>query len=338
MPADWSGSGRGVRRAEPDLSPRSEARTGMSDSRVAAPPGQSGPRRQAVEREFTVKERSQLRIVLGRFLRHRLAIASMILLLIIVLVTLYVNLGLSKYDWEQIDSPSAVPPNGTNWFGTDDIGHDYFARVMRGCWQSLYVALIAAGLSTGIGAPWGAVAGYLGGRVDMVMMRICDILLVLPALVVAAALAGGSKGTPTTVALILGLLGWVINARVVRGVVLSLREQEFIEAARALGAGTLRVVFRHLLPNAAGVIIVQATLDLAGAILAEAGLSFLGLGVQAPDTSLGLLVSTAQEQIDINPWLFYIPGLMIVILALCFNFIGDGLRDALDPRQTRQRQ
>jgi peptide/nickel transport system permease protein len=298
----------------------------------------SGPPRAPTEREFTVKERSQLQIVLSRFLHHRLAIGSLIVLIIIVLVTLYVNLKLWKYDWEQLDSPSSVPPSLANPFGTDDIGHDYFARVMRGCWQSLYVALIAAGLATGIGAPWGAVAGYLGGRIDMLMMRVCDVLLVLPLLVVAGALAGGSNGTPTMVALIIGLLGWAVNARVVRGVVLSLREQEFIEAARALGAGTVRVVFRHLLPNAAGVIIVQATLDLAAAILTEAALSFLGLGVQPPDTSLGLLVNTAREQLEIHPWLFYIPGLMIVLLALCFNFIGDGLRDALDPRQTRQRQ
>jgi peptide/nickel transport system permease protein len=311
----------------------------MSESTgITAPPQPTGPRKQQSEHEFTVKERTQLQIVLRRFLRHRLAIGSMVLLLIIVLVTLYVNLKLWKFDWEQIDSPSSVPPGLANPFGTDDIGHDYFARVMRGCWQSLYVAIIAAGLATGIGAPWGAVAGYLGGRVDMIMMRVCDVLLVLPLLVVAGALAGGSKGTPTAVALIIGLLGWAVNARVVRGVVLSLREQEFVEAARALGAGTARVVLRHLLPNASGVIIVQATLDLAAAILAESALSFLGLGVQPPDTSLGLLVNAAREQIDIHPWLFYIPGLMIVLLALCFNFIGDGLRDALDPRQTRQRQ
>jgi peptide/nickel transport system permease protein len=174
--------------------------------------------------------------------------------------------------------------------------------------------------------------------VDAIMMRFVDVLLALPILVVAGALAGGSGGTPVNVALILGLLGWVIMARVVRGVVLSLREQEFIEAARAMGAGTARIVLRHLLPNAAGVIIVQATLDIAGAILAEAGLSFLGLGVQPPDTSLGLLVNQGVLVFKDQWWLFYIPGLTIILIALSINFIGDGLRDAFDPRQQRTRQ
>src|SRR5215216_1220302 len=289
------------------------------------------------EREFTIKERSQFQIVLHRFLRHRLAIGSLVVLLLLVLVA-FVGLRFWKYNWEQIDSPGGVGPSWANPFGTDDVGHDYFARVMRGVQQSLFVAVVVAAISSGLGAPYGAVAGLLGGKADAIMMRICDVLLVLPVLVVAGALAAGSNGKPITVALILGLLGWVVNARVVRGVVLSLREQEFIEAARALGGGTVRIVFRHLLPNASGVIIVQATLDLAAAILAEDALGFLGLGVQPPDTSLGLLINEARALLEIQPWLFYIPGLMIILIALCFNFIGDGLRDALDPRQTRQRQ
>jgi glutathione transport system permease protein len=210
--------------------------------------------------------------------------------------------------------------------------------VMRGMQQSMKVALIVALLSTGIGAPYGAIAGYLGGRVDTIMMRFCDVLLTIPLFLVAGALVAGRGGSVLTVALVLGLLGWVIDARIVRSVVLSLREMEFVEASKALGAGPLRVVFRHLLPNATGAIIVQATLNIATAILAEAALSFVGLGVQPPDTSLGLLVNQARSAVETRPWLFYWPGVMIIAIALTISFIGDGLRDAFDPRQTRQRR
>ena len=299
----------------------------------AAPPPAPGER---VEREFTVKERSQVRLVLRRFLRHRLAVASLLALIVIALVA-FVGIRFWPHLYTIPDQPGSIGPRAANPFGTDDVGRDYFARVLRGVQQSLKVAAIVMLLSSGIGAPYGAISGFLGGRVDAIMMRICDVLLTLPVLVVAGALARG-RGTIVTVGLILGLLGWVVNARLVRGVVLSLREQEFIEAARALGGGTLRIVFRHLLPNAAGAIIVQATLDIAGAILAEAGLSFLGLGVQPPDTSLGQLVNEARPAVETRPWLFYFPGLMIIAIALCANFVGDGLRDALDPRQQRQRQ
>lgn len=311
----------------------------MSETlRPTAPPAApSGPTRKGVEREFTVRERRQWQIVLGRFLRHRLAIASLVVLLAIVLIA-FIGPSFWIHTHEATDSPGSSPPTWLNPFGTDDIGRDMVARTMRGTQQSLKVALIVVCLTVFIGAPWGAVAGLLGGRVDQIMMRVVDLVLVLPALVVAGALVGGSRGTTVAVGLILGLLGWVLMARIVRGVVLSLREQEFIEAARALGAGPVRIVVRHLLPNAAGVIIVQGTLDVATAILAEAGLSFLGLGVQPPDTSLGLLVNEAIIAVETRPWLFYLPGLMIIIIALTINFIGDGLRDALDPRQTRQRQ
>jgi ABC-type dipeptide/oligopeptide/nickel transport system permease subunit len=295
-----------------------------------APPGRQ-------EREFTVRERRQWQLVLRRFLRHRLAIFSLVVFVIIVLGS-YLGAEIWHLKYDDLTSDGGSAPTLVNPFGTDDIGHDQFARVLRGTQQSLKVALIVVLLTVFIGAPWGAVAGYLGGRVDALMMRFVDVLLALPILVVAGALAGGSNGTPVNVALILGLLGWVVMARVVRGVVLSLREQEFIEAARAMGAGTTRIVFRHLLPNAAGVIIVQGTLDIAGAILAEAGLSFLGLGVQPPDTSLGLLVNQGVLVFKDQWWLFYIPGIMIIIIALSVNFIGDGLRDAFDPRQQRTRQ
>lgn len=289
------------------------------------------------EREFTVKERSQLSMILRRFLRHRAAVVSLIVLILVALMC-YVGRKFWPHDYKWIQGPSSQSPNLQYPMGTDDIGHDYFAQVLRGGQQSLNVAFLVALVSTGIGAPYGAIAGFYGGRIDNIMMRFVDVLLTLPFLAVVGAMAHHFSGSWYIVALLLGAFGWVVNARVVRGVVLSLREQEFVEAARALGASDARIVFRHLLPNVTGPIIVQATLDIAFAILGEAALSFVGLGVQTPDTSLGLLANNAKDALDTRPWLFYFPGLMIIVIALCINFIGDGLRDALDPRQTRQRR
>jgi peptide/nickel transport system permease protein len=299
----------------------------MPVTQVALPP--SGGEK--VEREFTIKERRQWQIILSRFMRHRLAVGSLVVFVLLVLLA-YVGPLFWGHTYDSLDSPGNVRFSPQNPMGTDYLGHDQFARVMRGMQQSLKVAFIVTVLSTGIGAPYGAVAGYFGGKIDTVMMRICDVLLTLPLLLVAGALVTGRGGSVLVVGLVLGLLGWVVDARVVRGVVLSLREQEFIEAAKALGAGTTRIVFRHLLPNATGAIIVQITLNIAAAILAESALSFLGLGVQAPDTSLGLLVNEARNAVETRPWLFYWPGVMIILIALSISFIGDGLRDAFDPR------
>jgi len=290
-----------------------------------------------VEREFTVKERRQWQLIVRRFYRHRLAMASLIVLLLLIIVA-YFGAQLWHYN-PQVPTPEfRTPPSLQHPLGTDDVGHDYLARVLRGAQQSLKIAAVVALLSSSIGAPYGAISGLIGGKVDAIMMRFCDMLLVLPLLVVAAALSFSEGGSITVVMLVLGLLGWPVNARQVRSVVLGLREMEFVEAAKAMGAGPVRIVFRHLLPNATGTIVVQATLDVAGAILGEAALSFLGLGVQPPDTSLGNLIGSARSSIDTLPWLFYLPGVVIIIIALTINFIGDGLRDAFDPRQTRQRR
>jgi ABC-type dipeptide/oligopeptide/nickel transport system permease subunit len=305
----------------------------MPTSEVAPPP--SGGEK--VEREFTIKERKQWQIILTRFMRHRLAVGSLVVFILLVLIA-YVGPLVWKYNYTDLSSPSSVRFSPSNPMGTDSLGHDLFAQVQRGMQQSLFVAFVTTLLSTGIGAPYGAIAGYFGGRIDSIMMRICDVLLTLPLLLVAGALVTGRGGSVLMVGLVLGLLGWVVDARVVRGVVLSLREMEFIEASKALGAGPVRIVFRHLLPNATGAIIVQATLNIAAAILAESALSFVGLGVQAPDTSLGVLVNAARLSVETRPWLFYWPGVMIILIALTISFIGDGLRDAFDPRQTRQRR
>ena len=188
-----------------------------------------------------------------------------------------------------------------------------------------------------VGTVWGAIAGFYRGIVDSLMMRFSDLVLTLPLLAVAAVLARATSGSWWLVALVIASLQWAYVSRVVRGVVLSLREREFIEALRALGATDRRIIFLHLIPNALGPIIVNVTILVAVAILVETALSFLGLGVQPPDTSLGLLVSDASTAVSTRPWLFYFPGAFIILIALTINFIGDGLRDAFDPTQTKVR-
>jgi peptide/nickel transport system permease protein len=289
---------------------------------------------------ITTKERSQLQLVMTRFLRHRLAIGGMIVLLLVIA---WAFLGPFLWPWDHTihrEIPSSSPPTLTHPFGTTSAGQDVMGMVMRGTQQSLKVALLVAVMTSIIAGLWGAVAGLLRGWIDGVMMRVVDVILVVPLLVLVSAVAGNVRGGTSwlPVALILGLFSWPLYARVVRGVVLSLREQEFVEAARAMGASDARIVLRHLLPNATGPLIVAGTLVAAVAILAEAGLSFLGLGIQAPDTSLGLQVTTSMTAMNTRPWLFYPPGIAILVIVLSVNFIGDGLRDALDPRQTMVRR
>jgi glutathione transport system permease protein len=289
---------------------------------------------------ISTKERSQLQLVVTRFMHHRMAVVGLVVLLLIIAFAFLLPL-VWPYD-HTIDRtiPISSPPSGSHPFGTDSAGHDMMGVVMRGTQQSLKVGLTVALMTAVIAGLWGAVAGYLRGWVDGVLMRIVDVVLTIPLLVLVAAIAGNVRGGTSwfPVALILGFFSWPIYSRVVRGVVLSLREQEFIEAARAMGASDARIVMRHLLPNVTGPIIVAATIVAALAIVTEAALSFIGLGIQPPDTSLGLLVQTGLQAMRTRPWLFYPPGIMILLIALAINFIGDGLRDALDPRQTMVRR
>jgi peptide/nickel transport system permease protein len=289
------------------------------------------------EREFTVRERTQLQLTMRRFLRHRLAVASIVVLLLVVAFA-FLGPLLWHYDYTQFTPDNSVAPSLKHPFGTTEDGKDELALVMRGTQQSVKVAILTALAATVIGAIWGSVAGFYRGAVDTVLMRITDLVLTLPLFAVAAVLAGNTRGTWWLIALVIAGLQWATVSRVVRGVILSLREKEFIEAARALGASDTRIIFRHLLPNAIGAVIVYATILVALAILLETALSFLGFGIRAPDTSLGLLVNNARTAVDTRPWLFYFPGLFIIMIALAINFIGDGLRDALDPRQQRVRQ
>jgi peptide/nickel transport system permease protein len=297
-----------------------------------------GPARErAPEREFTVAERSQAQLVLRRFLQHRAAMISLVVLVFLVLLA-YVGGLLWHYQAGDITPDNSQPPSLDHPFGTDAVGKDQFAEVLRGTRISLQVAVSVAVFATVVGTIWGSLAGYFGGRTDSLLMRLADLILTLPLIAVAAMLAHNFGGTWYLIAVVIAVLYSPYVSRVSRGVVLSLREKEYIEAARALGATNTRIIVRHLVPNALGAILVNLTILVALAILLETALSYLGFGVQTPDTSLGLLVSQAQTALTTRPWLFYFPGLFIILIALTINFIGDGLRDALDPQQRKVRQ
>lgn len=305
------------------------------------------------------KPLSQGRLVMRRFVRHRAAIVSAVVLFVVIVVA-FTSIGFAGIPgwWGKsylaagnvVDGgrptlsliPTWLGGDGIRWgehpFGQDSTGKDYFALVMVGTQRSLIIAFVVGIVATTIGAVMGAVAGYFRGAVDNVLMRITDVFIVIPLLVLAAvlgAIAGNAGGGIFALALMIGLVSWTGLARLVRGEVMSLREREYIAAARSTGASAFRIITKHLLPNTIGIILVNATFAVGGAILLESSLSFLGFGVQPPETSLGLLISQYQGAFTNRPWLFWWPGMIILVVVLAVNFLGDGLRDAFDPRQTR---
>jgi peptide/nickel transport system permease protein len=278
-------------------------------------------------------------MVLRRFLHHRLAVGGFIVLFLVVLLALFGG-KVWHYSYTFQSNDLSQAPSLKHPFGTDELGHDTFARVLRGANKSIIIALLVASMSTAFGTLVGAIAGFYRGWIDSILMRVTDLMLTIPSYAAAAAIAYqfGNRGNGWVyLAVILAGFAWMVVARIVRGVFLSLREKEYVEAARALGASNRRIIFRHLLPNAVGPIIVNATLVVATAILAETALSYIGLGIQPPDTSLGQLVAVGEQAATTRPWLFYFPGLFLIVIVLSINFVGDGLRDAFDPTQTRVR-
>lgn len=283
-----------------------------------------------------VEARSQWQLFRRKFLKHKLAIGSAVFLALCIVAAIFAE-QIAPYAYDQPDPVNAGSPptfEGLHIFGTDQIGRDYFSRVIFGMRTSLQVAVIVAVLQTVIGTIIGAVAGFYRGVVESVLMRFTDLVLVLPALaLLLTASAFFNARRPSQVAVIIGVIVWPSLARIVRGQFLSLREKEYIEAARAAGAGDMRIMLRHLLPNTAGPIIVNATLVAAIAILFEATLAFLGFGVNPPTPALGLLIENGRSAMQTRWWLVVMPGLTLVAIALAINFVGDGLRDALDPTQ-----
>ena len=228
-----------------------------------------------------------------------------------------------------LSPPSAA---GGHWFGTDDLGRDLFVRTMLGIRVTLAVAIVASAVSLVIGVTYGAIAGYVGGRVDAVMMRFVDTLYALPFIFFVILLMVVFERNFLLIFVAIGAINWLDMARIVRGQTLSLREREFVEAARLTGVSTARIVFRHIAPNLLGIVIVYVTLTIPQAILVESFLSFLGLGVQEPQTSLGTLVDAGVGQMERASWTLLIPAILLAIILLCFNFMGDGLRDYFDAR------
>jgi peptide/nickel transport system permease protein len=293
-----------------------------------------------IEREFTVKSRSQTQQALRRFLHNKLSVGAVVVYLILLLISfIYPHFYGFTFDQQDSNALSVGPGTGGHPLGTDELGQDLLARMMRGIQRSTYISVIFVLVAGALGITIGAVAGYFGKWVDNVLMRFVDIILTVPILVLIIVIASNfpSARSPIGIALFIALLGWMDLARIVRSTFLSLREREYVEAAHALGASNRRIIVKHLIPNSLGQIIVWGTLGAATAVITEAALSFLGYGVQGSDTSLGQLVAIGAQAAETRPWLFYFPGLAILIIVLSINLIGDGIRDAFDPSATRTR-
>lgn len=278
------------------------------------------------------------RLVVRRFLRRRLAVVGLVVL-VVLFAFAFVGPFLSPWDHTSKDFTAFLePPSSRHWFGTTQIGQDVYAQTLRGLQKSLVIGLLTAFVSTGVAAVVGACAGYFGGWPDRVLMWVVDLLLVLPAFLVIAVLSPTFRGRSWLLfVVLLAGFSWMITARVVRGLALGLREREFVQAARFMGVPSAVIVFRHLLPNMASILIIDATLNVGGAILAETGLSYFGFGVQPPDVSLGTLIASGTRSALTFPWLFLFSGGLLVLTVLAVSFVGDGLRDALDPNAAAAR-
>ncbi|MEZ5459876.1 MAG: ABC transporter permease subunit [Steroidobacteraceae bacterium] len=269
-----------------------------------------------------------------RFRANRSAMTGVVLL---ALITLFAITGpwlsphdMETNDWERIQIAPTLEQS--HWFGTDANGRDLFVRVAAGARLSLLIGLVTTGVAVLIGVLYGAIAGYVGGRVDQLMMRFVDVLYALPLFFGIIILVTVFGRNILLVFVAIGCVEWLTIARIVRGQTLSVKQMEYVEAARSLGAPASRIIFRHVVPNVLGPVIVFSTLLVPTVILVESFLSFLGLGVQEPQTSWGLLISQGSSAIDSSPWLLLIPAAFLAATMFAFNFIGDGLRDALDPR------
>lgn len=271
-------------------------------------------------------------LVWKRLRKHKLAMISGIILLILIFACLFAPF-LTPYNYYDIDLDNRfAPPSREHIMGTSEIGHDIFTRILYGGRVSLLVGFASAFAAAIIGGVLGLISGYYGGMIDNIIMRIADVFYSIPVLPLMLIIAKFLGSSLTNIILIIVVFGWMTVARIVRGMTLSLKNQEFTEAARAIGSSNFRIIYKHIFPNVMAPLIVSATLAIGGAIIYEASLSFLGLGIQPPTPSWGNMLQRAQEHIWRAPWMAFWPGIFIFITVLCFNFLGDGLRDAMDPR------
>jgi oligopeptide transport system permease protein len=280
------------------------------------------------------KGRSLTQDAIRRLKRNKASVVAIFLVVFIVLAAFigpyFLKWGYAEVDWTAIRKPPDFDKG--HYFGTDQNGRDMLARVLQGTQMSLIVAGVATIVSVTIGIVYGAVAGYFGGRVDAVMMRIVDVMYALPYILFVIIMVVMFGRNPVLLFVGIGAIEWLTMARIVRGQTLSLKEKEFVEAARAGGAKPWTIILRHIVPNLTGPVVIYATLTIPEVIIAESFLSYLGLGVQEPQTSLGTLISFGAPVAEVLPWMLLAPASVLVTLLLCFTYIGDGLRDALDPK------
>lgn len=280
------------------------------------------------------KKRSQFVEIWQRLKRNKMAMVGLVILFILVLGAIFADV-ICDYDTMVIkqDIPNRLQgPSADHWFGTDEFGRDIFARIIHGSRVSLVVGIISVSIALILGGAFGAFAGFYGGKVDMVIMRVMDVFLAIPSILLSMTIVAALGTDLVYVMLAIGISSVPNYARIVRAAVMSVKDQEFVEASKAMGAGNATIIFKEILPNCLAPIIVQATLSVAGAILSTASLSFIGLGVQPPDPEWGAMLSSGRQYMRDALHLTLFPGLAIVITILALNLLGDGLRDALDPR------
>jgi len=281
---------------------------------------------------LTLEPEGYLHMVWRRFKRHKLAMAGLCILLAMYLMAAFAPL-IATQPFDAVDPPNRLmPPSREHLVGTDSLGRDIFSRLVWGSRVSLSVGFVAAGVAVTVGTVIGAIAGYFGGWVDDILMRFTEIIMAFPTFFLLLTIISIVERSIFNIMVVIGLTSWTGLARMVRGQILSLREQEFVLAARALGASDARIIFRHILPNALAPVIVSATLRIGGAILSESSLSFLGIGVPEPFPSWGSILNNGRSYLLQAPWITTVPGILIFLTVLAFNYVGDGLRDALDPR------
>ncbi|MDT0261797.1 ABC transporter permease [Jatrophihabitans lederbergiae] len=275
---------------------------------------------------------SRGKLIFKRFVRQKAGVAAVVVLVVIFLLA-YLGPYLSHWKYNDFDQDNILAgPNGSHFFGVDDIGRDVYARTLKGLQKSLIIGLVAALITTAIAAVAGSVAGYFGRYVDIGVVWIIDLLLVLPSFLILAVLSPVLSGHSWLWLVgLLSVFGWMVTGRVVRGMAMSLKEREYVQAAKFMGVGSFTIIRRHLLPNMASLLIVDVTINVGGTILAETGLSFFGFGVQPPDVSLGTVISDSQSLATTYPHVFMFAGLFLVLTVLCVSVIGDALRDAIDP-------